>query len=147
MTNWYQKIKAEMIEAIDHNWDGVAVQRSLDASYLAQMGRITWDQAREIMALYDAWEATWSDEEPETTDTNPGDQIEEVAPAEEATSQYSEYENLKARLLLAIECNAPSRVLAVMDRAYHHLTHRNITHGQAFELASIQQQWEDGLLI
>ena len=90
MTNWYEKIKNEMAEAIENNWDGKAVRYTLDASQCAERGWMTWEQAREIMAMYDAWEATWADEA-----------AEEIAPAEEIAAEEPDEETRKAAALAA----------------------------------------------
>lgn len=62
MTNWYEKFKNNMSEAIERGWDLRAVNTANAAWECHRLGRITRAQAEEIQAMYDAWMATWDEE-------------------------------------------------------------------------------------
>ena len=67
MTNWYEKFKNKKNEAIANGWDLRAVKTANCAHEAARLGRITRAQADEIQSIYDAWVATWDEQQPENT--------------------------------------------------------------------------------
>ena len=73
MTNWYEKFKNNMREAIANGWDLRAVNTANCAHEAARLGRITDTQADEIQSMYDAWAATWDEESaaPEAAEAAP----------------------------------------------------------------------------
>ncbi len=66
MTNWYEKFKNSMSEAIENGWDLRAVNTANSAHEFSRLGRITRAQAKEIQSMYDAWVATWDEESART---------------------------------------------------------------------------------
>ena len=61
MTNWYEKLKTAMQEAIAKDNQGRALSVACAAWECMNLRRITRDQALEINGMYDAWEKTWAE--------------------------------------------------------------------------------------
>lgn len=98
MTNWYEKFRNNMVEAIKNGWDLRAVNTANAAWESHRLGRISSAQAEEIQSLYDAWMASWDEESAAVEAATLGSLAQAGMLAEEAAPAEEEAEPLPMKI-------------------------------------------------